>query len=97
MVINELNIPLKEEVKGACEILGFDPLYLANEGKLIAIVSEDSAKTVLETMKKNPLGRNASIIGTVIREPQGKVFLETSVGNKRILDMLSGEQLPRIC
>jgi len=97
MLINELNIPLKEEVKGACEILGFDPLYLANEGKLIAIVSEDSAKTVLETMKKNPLGRNASIIGTVIREPQGKVFLETSVGNKRILDMLSGEQLPRIC
>lgn len=97
ILIKEDNIPMKEEVKGACEILGFDPLYLANEGKLIAIVSKDSAAAVLEAMQKNPLGKNASIIGTVVNEPRGKVLLETSIGNKRILDMLSGEQLPRIC
>ncbi|MBU6391831.1 MAG: hydrogenase expression/formation protein HypE [Planctomycetota bacterium] len=97
MIIEESAIPVKEEVKGACEILGFDPLYLANEGKLIAIVSKDSANTVLEAMQKNPLGRNASIIGAVVDAPQGKVLLETSIGNRRILDMLSGEQLPRIC
>ncbi|HHT9130025.1 MAG TPA: hydrogenase expression/formation protein HypE [Candidatus Brocadiaceae bacterium] len=97
MIIKESNIPVKEEVKGACEILGFDPLYLANEGKLVAIVSKDSTNTVLEAMQKNPLGRNAAIIGTVVDKPQGKVLLETSIGNKRILDMLSGEQLPRIC
>ncbi|UJS17915.1 MAG: hydrogenase expression/formation protein HypE [Candidatus Jettenia sp.] len=97
MIIKEEDIPIKEEVKGACEILGFDPLYLANEGKLIAIVSKDSAGTVLEAMRKNPLGKDASIIGTVVGEPRGKVLLETSIGNRRILDMLSGEQLPRIC
>ena len=97
MIIKESNIPVKEEVKGACEILGFDPLYLANEGKLVAIVSKDSTNTVLEAMEKTPLGRNAAIIGTVVDKPQGKVLLETSIGNKRILDMLSGEQLPRIC
>ncbi|GAB60838.1 MAG: hydrogenase expression/formation protein HypE [Candidatus Jettenia sp.] len=97
MIIKEEDIPVKEEVKGACEILGFDPLYLANEGKLIAIVSKDSAGTVLEVMRKNPLGRDASLIGTVVDEPRGKVLLETSIGNRRILDMLSGEQLPRIC
>lgn len=97
MIIREEDIPIKEEVKGACEILGFDPLYLANEGKLIAIVSKDLADTVLEAMRKNPLGKDASIIGTVVDEPRGKVLLETSIGNRRILDMLSGEQLPRIC
>lgn len=97
MLIKEDDIPMKEEVKGACEILGFDPLYLANEGKLIAVVSKDSATAVLEAMRENPLGRNASMIGTVVNEPRGKVLLETSIGNKRILDMLSGEQLPRIC
>lgn len=97
MIIKEEDIPVKEAVKGACEILGFDPLYLANEGKLIAIASKDSADTVLEVMRKHPLGKDASIIGTVIDEPQGKVLLETSIGNRRILDMLSGEQLPRIC
>lgn len=97
MLIKEDDIPMKEEVKGACELLGFDALYLANEGKLIAVVSKDSAAAVLEAMRENPLGRNASMIGTVVNEPRGKVLLETSIGNKRILDMLSGEQLPRIC
>lgn len=97
MVIKEDLIPVKEEVRGACEILGFDPLYLANEGKIIAIASQESAPAVLEIMKKNPLGKEASLIGTVVDKPQGKVLLETSIGNKRILDMLTGEQLPRIC
>ncbi|MCF6159384.1 MAG: hydrogenase expression/formation protein HypE [wastewater metagenome] len=97
MIIRENDIPVKEEVKGACEILGFDPLYLANEGKLIAIVSKDSASVVLDAMRKDPRGKDAALIGTVVDRPQGKVLLETSIGNKRILDMLSGEQLPRIC
>ncbi|MGQ3685493.1 MAG: hydrogenase expression/formation protein HypE [Candidatus Loosdrechtia sp.] len=97
MIIKEDLIPVKEEVRGACEILGFDPLYLANEGKLIVIASQESATAVLEIMKKNPLGRDAALIGTVVDKPQGKVLLETAIGNKRFLDMLSGEQLPRIC
>lgn len=97
MIIYENDIPVKEEVKGACEILGFDPLYLANEGKLIAIVSKESAVKVVNIMRENPLGKNAAIIGAVISEPQSKVLIETSIGNKRVLDMLSGEQLPRIC
>lgn len=97
MMIKEDVIPVKDEVRGACEILGFDPLYLANEGKLVAVVSGDSANAVLEAMQKNPLGRDAAIIGTVLEYPQGKVLLETPIGNRRILEMLSGEQLPRIC
>lgn len=97
IIINENNIPVREAVKGACEILGFDPLYLANEGKLIAVVSPESADEVLSAMRKNPLGKDAAIIGVVAKEPRGKVLLETSIGNRRIVDMLSGEQLPRIC
>lgn len=97
MVIREDDIPLKEEVRGACEILGFDPLYLANEGKLIAIVAQDSAPAALHAMMAHPLGRNASVIGTVTDAPKGKVLLETSLGVTRVLDMLAGEQFPRIC
>ncbi|MDO8427183.1 MAG: hydrogenase expression/formation protein HypE [Deltaproteobacteria bacterium] len=97
MEISECLIPVREEVRGACEILGFDPLYLANEGKLVAVVKEGSAQKILASMRKNPLGKDAAIIGKVTKEPKGKVLLETSIGNKRILDMLSGEQLPRIC
>ncbi len=97
MDISEGLIPVREEVRGACEILGFDPLYLANEGKLVAVVKEGSAQKILASMRKNPLGKDAAIIGKVTKEPRGKVLLETSIGNKRILDMLSGEQLPRIC
>lgn len=97
MSIREDSIPLREEVKGACEILGFDPLYLANEGKLVAVVSARSADAILSVMKKNRLGKDAAIIGTVSEGPKGKVLLETSIGNRRILDMLAGEQLPRIC
>ena len=97
MIIREIDIPVKNAVRGACEILGFDPLYLANEGKLIAIVAQDAAVTILKAMKNNPLGKDAAIIGGVVHKPKGKVLLETSIGNKRMLEMLTGEQLPRIC
>lgn len=95
--VREDDIPVREEVRGACEILGFDPLYLANEGKLVAVVAEDSAAKVLNVMKKHPLGAGAARIGTVAEKPVGRVLLETSIGNTRIVEKLSGEQLPRIC
>jgi hydrogenase expression/formation protein HypE len=95
--IREGLIPVREEVKGACEILGLDPLYVANEGKLIAIVSADIADSLVERMKQNAYGRAASIIGEVKQEPQGIVVMRTSFGGTRIVDMLAGEQLPRIC
>ena len=95
--IREEDLPVKDAVRGACEILGFDPLYLANEGKLVAIVSSEEASAALAAMKGHPLGKDAALIGTVSDGPKGKVLLETSIGNRRIIDMLSGEQLPRIC
>lgn len=97
ITIREDDLPVKEAVRGACEILGFDPLYLANEGKLVAVVAPEATQTALEAMRSHPLGKDAAIIGTVTGEPKGKVLLETSIGNRRIVDMLSGEQLPRIC
>jgi hydrogenase expression/formation protein HypE len=90
-------IPVREEVKGACEILGLDPLYVANEGKLVALVSSDAAELLVESMGRNPYGRDACIIGEVKREPQGIVTMRTGFGGTRIVDMLVGEQLPRIC
>lgn len=95
--IYEEKIPIENGVKAACNILGFDPLYVANEGILIAFIPEQNAETVLTSMKKNPLGKNAVIIGEVKKEPEKKVLLKTSIGGTRIIDMLSGEQLPRIC
>ena len=95
--LDEARIPISEEVKGACEILGLDPLYVANEGKLLAIVADDEAGPVLSAMRAHPLGRNAAIIGTVIDEHPGLVFMKTRIGGTRLVDMLSGEQLPRIC
>ncbi|MFZ3072161.1 MAG: hydrogenase expression/formation protein HypE [Thermodesulfobacteriota bacterium] len=97
ILVKEEKIPVKEEVRGVCEILGFDPMYLANEGKMICIVAKGGAKDVLTAMRKNPLGKDAEIIGEVIGERNGKVLLETSLGSRRIMEMLSGEQLPRIC
>jgi hydrogenase expression/formation protein HypE len=84
-------------VKGACEILGLDPLYVANEGKLVAIVSPEEADKVLSAMHAHPLGGNAAIIGEVVAEHPGFVTMKTRVGGTRVVDMLSGEQLPRIC
>lgn len=95
--VQELFLPLREEVKGACEILGLDPLYLANEGKLVAIVPAAAAQNVLATMRGHPAGVHAAIIGEVTEQPAGVVVLHTGFGGQRIVDMLVGEQLPRIC
>ena len=97
ITIYENLIPSKEEVKGMCELLGLDPLYLANEGRLAAFVHPDMAEEVLSLMKKNPLGENACIIGEVVREPSKKVTMETQVGGSRLIGVLVGEDLPRIC
>jgi hydrogenase expression/formation protein HypE len=95
--IQEDLIPVREEVKGACEILGLDPLYVANEGRLIAIVSAEVAEPLVARMRENVHGRDACIIGEVRAEPQGIVAMRTGFGGTRIVDMLAGEQLPRIC
>jgi len=97
MEINEQNLPFKPAVKAACEMLGFDPLYVANEGKLIAFVREDDADKVLEVMKKAKYGENASVIGKVLGTGKSQVRLKTAIGGTRLMDMLPGEMLPRIC
>jgi len=95
--LEENSIPISEEVKGCCELLGLDPLYIANEGKLCCFVPENYAAEVLETIKKHPMGSNAAIIGRVVEQGSHKVYLKTIIGGKRIVDMPSGQQLPRIC
>ncbi len=95
--IDESIIPVSEEVNGACEILGFDPLYVANEGKLLAFIPKEDTEKVLSSMRSHPLGKNAVIIGEVTSENSGIVIMKTRIGGSRIVDMLSGEQLPRIC
>jgi hydrogenase expression/formation protein HypE len=95
--ITDTDIPLKNEVVAACELLGFDPLYLANEGKLLAFVSAEDADAVLAAIRSNPYGKDAAVIGTVVEDHIGKVILKTRIGGMRIVDMLAGEQLPRIC
>ena len=95
--IDEEKIPITEPVRGACEILGLDPLYVANEGKLIAFVSPGDAESVLSVMRQNPLGKESVVIGEVVGDHPGTVVMRTSIGGSRVVDMLSGEQLPRIC
>ena len=97
ITLDETKIPISEEVKGACEILGLDPLYVANEGKLLAIVAEEEVGPVLSAMRAHPLGEKAAVIGSVTDEHRGFVFMKTRIGGTRVVDMLSGEQLPRIC
>jgi hydrogenase expression/formation protein HypE len=97
MVLDEARIPISEAVKGACEILGLDPLYVANEGKLLAVVPAEAAEAVLAVMQAHPLGRDAAIIGEVTPDHAGYVLMKTRIGGTRVVDMLSGEQLPRIC
>ena len=97
MLLDESRIPISEEVKGACEILGLDPLYVANEGKLLAIVAPSDMDRVLDAMKSHSLGKDAAVIGEVTGENRGFVLMKTRVGGTRVVDMLSGEQLPRIC
>ena len=93
----EAAIPVREPVRGACEILGLDPLYVANEGKLVAIVAPEAAGAALAALRGHPLGRDAAAIGEVVAEHPGRVVLRSRVGGSRIVDLLSGEQLPRIC
>lgn len=96
--IHENSTPIRTEVKGFCEILGLDPLYLANEGKLVAVVPADETQAALAAMRNHPLGKDAADIGGVLKEGRaGRVHMQTNFGGKRIVDMLVGEQLPRIC
>ncbi len=97
IALDEHAVPVNPEVRGACEILGLDPLTIANEGKLLAIVASEQAEAALAAMRAHPLGREAAIIGTVQAEPEGIVFLRTDIGGMRVLDMLVGDPLPRIC
>jgi hydrogenase expression/formation protein HypE len=97
ILIEEDKIPISEEVKGACEILGLDPLYIANEGKLVAFLPETQAENVLDSMRSHLLGKEAGIIGKVTNSDPGTVVMKTKIGSKRIVDMTSSEQLPRIC
>lgn len=97
MVIEESALPIKEEVKGACELLGLDPLYVANEGKLVAIVDPAVADELVTAMRAHPLGKDACVIGKVVEAHPGVVAMRTYLGTSRIVDMLSGDQLPRIC
>ena len=95
--IREAALPVRDDVKGACELLGLDPLYLANEGKLLAFVAPDAAESLLNVMKKMEYGENSCIIGDLVDDHQGQVVLETIIGSARMVDMLHGEPLPRIC
>ena len=97
MRLQERALPLKAEVRGACEMLGLDVLYMANEGKLVAVVPRASADAVLAAMRTHPAGAEAVIVGEVLAEPAGHVILNTLFGGERVIDMLVGEQLPRIC
>jgi hydrogenase expression/formation protein HypE len=93
----ESSLPVREEVQGVCELLGLDPLYLANEGKLVVVVPSAHTETVLAAMRANSAGENACIVGEVIESPPGVVLMQTVFGTERIVDMLVGDQLPRIC
>jgi hydrogenase expression/formation protein HypE len=97
IVLDEETIPIKPAVDSACELLGFDPLYIANEGKLVAIVASEDAESVLQTMKNHKYGQDATIIGRVTAEPAQRVLMKTIIGSHRVVDVLMGEMLPRIC
>lgn len=97
IVLDERSIPVSDPVRGACELLGLDPLYVANEGKILVIVPGDVAEEVLEAMRKHPFGEGSSIIGKVTGEHPGVVRMVTAIGSSRVVDMLAGNQLPRIC
>lgn len=95
--VQEQAIPVREAVTGLCELLGLDPLYLANEGKLVVVVPPDQAEAVLAAMRSHPAGTSTAIIGEVVAAPSGRVVLQTAFGASRIVDLLVGDQLPRIC
>ena len=95
--LREAALPLNDAVRGACELFGLDPLYLANGGQLVAIVPGTHADAIVAAMRTRPAGRDAAIIGEVFAQPAGNVILSTTIGGDRVVDMLVGEQLPRIC
>ena len=95
--LEETALPLRREVVGACEILGIDPLYVANEGKLVAVVAPEAAGDARERLRSHPRGAEAALVGEVRAEPEGLVLLDTAFGGSRIVDMLVGDPLPRIC
>ena len=97
MVLRGEPMPVRDTVRGACEILGLDPLYVANEGKLLAVVAPEMAEAVLHQMQQHPLGQRRRIIGEVVARPPGMVLMKTEIGGTRVLDVMFGEQLPRIC
>jgi hydrogenase expression/formation protein HypE len=97
VIVDETAVPVDEAVAGACELLGLDPLYVACEGRMVLFVPEPQAEVALEALRRHPLGAGASIIGRVTEGPAGVVSLRTRLGGQRLLDLLSGEQLPRIC
>lgn len=97
IILEEDSLPILPAVAAACEMLGFDPLYIANEGKLLAIISQEDVENVLAVMRKTRYGENAAVIGVVEDSPQGRVLLKTGLGSTRIVDVLAGEMLPRIC
>ena len=97
MKLDETAIPVNPAVNAACELLGLDPLYVANEGKLICICPRESASQLLQAMQAHPLGRQAAVIGEVIEDAHGFVQMQTAFGGSRVVDWLAGEQLPRIC
>jgi hydrogenase expression/formation protein HypE len=95
--IDEVAVPVRDAVRGACELLGLDPLYVANEGKFVAVVAPESAEAALVSLRSHPYGRDAALIGRVTDTHPGRVALRTALGARRVVDMLVGEQLPRIC
>jgi hydrogenase expression/formation protein HypE len=97
VLLQERAIPVRETVQGACEILGLDPLYVANEGKLVAIVAAEAADEIVQRMRQHPLGGEAAVIGEVVADHAGMVLMKTEIGGTRVLDVMFGEQLPRIC
>jgi hydrogenase expression/formation protein HypE len=97
VLVSEDAIPVRTEVRGACELLGIDPMYVACEGRLIAVVPDSSASAAVDVMRSHPLGASAAVIGSVVAEQPGIVRLKTAFGGTRIVDMLVGDPLPRIC
>lgn len=97
IILDEMTIPVKPAVQAVCEMLGFDPLYVANEGKVIVITPPEEAESALQTMRQHPYGKDAALIGTVEAAPAGRVLMHTEIGGTRVLDVLAGEMLPRIC
>ena len=95
--VTESTLPVRVEVKGACEMLGLDPMYVANEGKLIAVVPAEDCEKLLATMRNHPLGRNSAVIGQIVADYPGMVIMKSLVGGERVVTLLAGEQLPRIC